>query len=90
MRQPQVLPDAWEARVINEVFSDPQGRRVNSITEVTQVNGRPVVRMLLPEYYTEVCLSCHGCRRVKSTSRLSEGRRKAGDLGGAISIVLFK
>ncbi|WEX74166.1 DUF3365 domain-containing protein [Sinorhizobium numidicum] len=91
VRNRKSLPDTWETRVINEVFSDPQRPKDDAYTEVTQVNGRPAFRMLLPEYYTESCLSCHGEPKgeIDVTGYPKEGG-KAGDLGGAISIVLFK
>jgi hypothetical protein len=91
VRNRKSLPDAWETKVINEVFSDPQRPKGEIYSEVTQVNGRPAFRMLLPEYYTESCLSCHGAPKgeIDVTGYPKEGG-KAGDLGGAISIVLFK
>jgi hypothetical protein len=91
VRNRKSLPDPWEARVIEEVFSDPQRPKGGMYTEVTKVNGRPAFRMLLPEYYTESCLSCHGEPKgeIDITGYPKEGG-KAGDLGGAISIVLFK
>ncbi|WP_026614852.1 Tll0287-like domain-containing protein [Ensifer aridi] len=91
VRNRKSLPDAWETRVINEVFSDPKRPRGEIYTEVTEVNGRPAFRMLLPEYYTESCLTCHGVPKgeIDVTGYPKEGG-KAGDLGGAISIVLFK
>jgi hypothetical protein len=91
VRNRKSLPDTWEARIIEEVFSDPQRPKGDIYTEVTEVNGRPAFRMLLPEYYTESCLSCHGAPKgeIDVTGYPKEGGN-AGDLGGAISIVLFK
>ncbi|WFU50872.1 Tll0287-like domain-containing protein [Sinorhizobium terangae] len=91
VRNRKSLPDDWETRVINEIFSNPQKQKGEAHTEVTKVNGRPAFRMLLPEYYTESCLSCHGSPKgeIDVTGYPKEGG-KAGDLGGAISIVLFK
>lgn len=91
VRNRKSLPDDWEARVISEIFSDPQRPKGDFHTEETTVDGRPAFRMLLPEYYTESCLSCHGAPKgeIDVTGYPKEGG-KAGDLGGAISIVLFK
>ncbi|MDK1493238.1 DUF3365 domain-containing protein [Sinorhizobium sp. 7-81] len=91
VRNRKSLPDTWETRVINEVFSDPKRPKGDAYTEAAQVNGRPAFRMLLPEYYTDSCLSCHGEPKgeIDITGYPKEGG-KAGDLGGAISIVLFK
>ncbi|WP_157015552.1 Tll0287-like domain-containing protein [Mesorhizobium xinjiangense] len=91
VRNRKSLPDAWETRVIEEVFSDTQRPKGDAYTEETEVNDRPAFRMLLPEYYTESCLSCHGTPKgeIDVTGYPKEGG-KAGDIGGAISIVLFK
>ena len=45
--------------------------------------------MLIPEYYSESCLSCHGetAGEVDITGFPKEGG-KEGQLGGAISIIL--
>jgi hypothetical protein len=91
VRNRKSLPDAWESRIIAEVFSDPHRPKGDLYTEATEVNGRPAFRMLMPEYYTQSCLSCHGAPKgeIDVTGYPKEGG-KAGDLGGAISIVLFK
>ena len=91
VRNRKSLPDEWENSVIQKVFSDSDRPQGSPHTEVTEVNGRPAFRMLLPEYYTESCLSCHGMPKgeVDVTGYPKEGG-KAGDLGGAISIVLFR
>lgn len=90
VRNRKALPDDWETQVITTVFSDP-ARAKEAYTEETHVNGRPAFRMLLPEYYTASCLSCHGAPKgeMDITGYPKEGG-KVGDLGGAISIVLFK
>jgi hypothetical protein len=47
--------------------------------------------MLVPEYYTPGCLSCHGEPKgeIDVTGYPKEGG-KVGDLGGVISITLFR
>ncbi|MER9675278.1 DUF3365 domain-containing protein [Mesorhizobium sp. M0208] len=91
VRNRKSLPDAWEAQIIEKVLLDPQRAKGEAYTDVTEVDGRPAFRMLLPEYYTGSCLSCHGEPKgeIDVTGYPKEGG-KAGDLGGAISIVLFK
>ncbi|WP_202332920.1 Tll0287-like domain-containing protein [Mesorhizobium sp. L-8-3] len=91
VRNRKSLPDAWETRVIEQVFTDPQRPKGDTYTETTDVNGRAAFRMLFPEYYTESCLSCHGMPKgeIDVTGYPKEGGN-AGDLGGAISIVLFE
>ena len=48
-------------------------------------------RIAVPEYYAPSCLSCHGEPKgdVDMTGYPKEGA-KAGDLGGVISITLFR
>ena len=91
VRNRKSLPDAWERQIIQEVFSDPKRAKGEAYMEVAEVDGRPAFRMLLPEYYTDSCLTCHGEPKgeIDVTGYPKEGG-KAGDLGGAISIVLFK
>jgi hypothetical protein len=91
VRNRKSLPDEWESGIIENVFSDPQRPRGEPYTEATEVDGRSAFRMLLPEYYTQSCLSCHGEPKdeVDVTGYPKEGG-KEGDLGGAISIVLFR
>lgn len=91
VRNRKSLPDAWEEHVITTVFSNPTRAKSQAYTEETKVNGRQAFRMLLPEYYTASCLSCHGTPKgqMDITGYPKEGG-KLGQLGGAISIVLFK
>lgn len=91
VRNRKALPDEWETRVITTVFSDTSRAKKDAYIESAEVDGRPAFRMLLPEYYTESCLVCHGAPKgeIDITGYPKEGG-KVGDLGGAISIVLFK
>ena len=52
-------------------------------------NGVSVFRMLIPEYYSESCLSCHGSPKgeMDVTGFPKEGG-EAGELAGAISVTL--
>lgn len=91
VRNRKALPDPWEAKVIETVFSDPGRAKSEAYTEQTTVDDRSAFRMLLPEHYTASCLSCHGTPKgeMDITGYPKEGGR-VGQLGGAISIVLFK
>ncbi len=91
VRNRKALPDAWETKVIATVFSNPDRAKKDAYTEETAVDGRPAFRMIVPEYYTASCLSCHGTPKgeIDITGYPKEGGR-IGELGGAISIVLFK
>ena len=53
--------------------------------------GRNAFRLILPEYYKQSCLSCHG--GPKGERDITGGKKeggKLGELGGAISVTLFK
>ncbi len=46
--------------------------------------------MMVPEYYKQSCLACHG--EPKGKRDITGGRKeggKLGELGGAISVVIF-
>jgi hypothetical protein len=91
VRNRKSRPDAWEARVINDYLLSPEWVTGEVYSELTQSEGRPAFRVMVPEYYSEGCLGCHGMPlgEVDITGYPKEGR-KLGDLGGVISITLFK
>lgn len=91
VRNRKALPDEWETKVITTVFADPAREKGTAYIESVEVEGRPAFRMLIPEYYTASCLVCHGTPKgeIDITGYPKEGG-KVGDLGGAISIVLFQ
>ena len=90
VRNRKARPDAWESEIIATRFSSPQWERGKPISANAKVEGRPAFRMLVPEYYTPSCLSCHGAPagEVDITGYEKEGGA-AGDLGAVISITLF-
>ena len=91
VRNRKARPDAWEAEVIETQFQSPDWPKGQAYTEAVEVGGRPAFRMLLPEYYSASCLSCHGSPEgeVDVTGYPKEGGSE-GDLAGAISITLFE
>ena len=91
VRNRTARPDTWERHVIeNEVGSAnwPKGKIFSAAAEK---DGRQAYRVLVPEYYGAACLSCHGAPKgeIDVTGYPKEGG-KVGDLGGAISISLFR
>jgi hypothetical protein len=91
VRNRKARPDEWEAAQIKEQLQAadwPEGQIVSAKTEI---NGRDAFRVLVPEYYTEGCLSCHGgpAGELDVTGYPKEGGA-LGDLGGAISITLYQ
>ena len=84
------MPDAWESTVIEERLrssSHPYGKH---IADWREKDGRRAYRLIVPEYYGQSCLACHGHPRgeVDITGGAKEGG-SLGSLGGAISVVLF-
>ena len=91
IRNRKARPDEWEQHVIEHNFLSADWPKGKSFTEDVEVNGRQSFRMLIPEYYSASCLTCHGGPKgeVDVTGYPKEGKAE-GDLGGAISITLFK
>lgn len=85
------IPDEWEHSVIEGRFASPSHDRGASFAETAKKDGKPAYRLILPEYYVESCLACHGEPRGERdiTGGKKEGG-KLGELGGAISVVIFR
>lgn len=83
-------PDKWEHRVIENFFKDPDYPRDKPFAENSRHRGRTAYRLILPEYYKEPCLECHGGPRGEKdiTGGRKEGGR-LGELGGAISFAIY-
>ena len=91
IRNRKARPDPWEAAVIRDRFEAPGWEKGAAFAEEVTEDGKPVFRMLIPEYYAASCLSCHGAPKgeVDVTGFPKEGGHE-GDLGGAISISLYQ
>jgi hypothetical protein len=91
VRNRSALPDAWETEIINGRLLSPDWPRGQPWYETVEANGRARFRMIIPEYYSRSCLTCHGEPKgeVDATGFPREGG-KLGDLGSAISITLSK
>lgn len=91
IRNPLNTPDEWEDRMIETEFRSASHRQGRPVAEETIHDGKKSVRYMLPEYYTQACLGCHGEPRGEPdiTGTPREGG-KLGELGGAISIVIYK
>lgn len=91
VRNRKSRPDTWELRVIAERLALPTWPRGQTYAEVAETKGRQAVRVATPEYYEASCMSCHGGPKgeVDITGYPKEGAN-AGDLGGVISITLFR
>jgi Protein of unknown function (DUF3365) len=90
VRNRKARPDSWEASIIKAKLLAPDWPRGNTYSAVAEAKGRPAYRVMVPEYYAESCLTCHGSPKgeMDITGYPKEGG-KAGDLGAVISITLY-
>lgn len=79
-------PDAYETAVLNKFVSGPKDQEHS---EETEMNGKKVVRYLVPVYISTSCLTCHGdaAGTLDVSGHKKEGY-KEGELRGALSIVV--
>lgn len=87
-RFPGNKPDDFEAEILR-MFADPRHPKGQPYAKVTNLNGKPVMRIMDPEYAEATCLMCHGGPKGERdlTGMKKEGW-KEGELAGAISLVL--
>lgn len=83
-------PDKWEHNVIENMFKKADYPKGQAYSENSDVKGKAAFRFILPEYYGQSCLSCHG--EPKGERDISGGKKEGGklnELGGAISLIIF-
>lgn len=90
VRNRKSMPDKWEQRVIESKFLSSSWPRGEIFYQAEPYRGHNAFRVMVPEYYVQSCLSCHGQPKgdVDITGYPKEGASE-GDLGGVISITLF-
>ena len=91
IRNRKARPDDWEVKAIRNDLSAPGWEKGAVFSAEAEKDGRPAFRVLVPEYYGEGCLSCHGSPKgeLDVTGYPKEGG-KVGDLGGVISVTLYQ
>jgi len=91
IRNLKARPDAWESQVITEKFLKPDWPKGKDFSAIADNKGRSAFRMAVPEYYAASCLSCHGGPKgtIDITGYPKDGRNE-GDLGGVMSITLYR
>lgn len=91
VRNRKALPDSWETEAIRSRLSSPQWPKGKVYFGSAENQGRPAFRILVPEYYSAGCLACHGEPKgaLDITGYPKEGG-KLGDLGGVISVTLYR
>ena len=91
VRNRKSRPDDWERSVIEGKFLALGWPRGQLYWQAAPSKGRQAFRVMVPEYYSASCLSCHGPKKgdMDITGYPKEGG-KEGDLGAAISVTLFR
>jgi hypothetical protein len=91
VRNRKARPDPWEGEIIEKKLLDSAWPKGQPYSTTVETKGRPAFRVMVPEYYGESCLACHGSPkgRMDITGYPKEGG-KLGDLGAVISITLYK
>lgn len=93
VRNRKSRPDPWEREIIETKFLSPSWTRGDIYYEAEKAgeNERDAFRVLVPEYYSASCLTCHGGTKgeIDITGYPKEGASE-GDLGGVVSITLFQ
>jgi archaellum component FlaG (FlaF/FlaG flagellin family) len=91
VRNRKALPDSWESQVIDTKLLSTDWPHGQPYSATVETGGRTAYRIAVPEYYTNTCLACHGMPKgdLDITGYPKEGR-KLGDLGGVMSITLFR
>jgi hypothetical protein len=91
VRNRKSRPDQWESEVIRNKLLQADWPRGQAYAAEVDLKGRSAYRMMMPEYYANSCLSCHGSPKGQTdiTGYPKEGG-KEGDLGAIISVTLFK
>ena len=80
-------PDKWENDVIENRFKSSSHTKGQHFFAMAERNGKQAFRLILPEYYKQSCLSCHG--GPKGERDITGGKKEGGvlgELGGAISV----
>jgi hypothetical protein len=90
VRNRKARPDPWETEIIEKRLLDPTWPAGQPFSAKIETNGRPAFRVMVPEYYVESCLACHGSPKgeMDITGYPKEGG-KLNDLGAVISITLY-
>ena len=91
IRNPKARADAWESKAIGEKLMSANWTKDMAFSEVSETKGKTAYRTAMPEYYAASCLSCHGspAGEIDITGYPKEGA-EVGDLGGVISITLYR
>jgi len=86
LRNPKNKADEFEAEALSKFASPGYPRSGENILSASVENGT-AIRVLLPLFYSQQCLGCHGePKGQRDISGYPKEGGKEGDLGGAISV----
>jgi hypothetical protein len=81
-------PDEFEAEVL-KLFEDKNYPKGKGYSRTMMQDGKPVLRVLAPEYAGKACLSCHGDPKgQRDVSGNGKEGWQEGDPAGAISLTM--
>jgi hypothetical protein len=81
--------DGWEKGVIDGKFLGAGWEKGKTFSEMADHNGKKAFRLILPEYFKGGCMGCHGGENGANIHAGKSGA-KEGELGGAISVAIYK
>ena len=81
--------DAWEKGVIDGKFLKAGWKKGTTHSEMSTHNGKKAFRLILPEYFKSGCMGCHGGKKGAGI-HAGKSAGKVGELGGAISVAIYK
>jgi general secretion pathway protein A len=82
-RNLQNAPDAYEEMVLRRLARQP----ASTTAIIEWLNGGQLLRAMMPIYYSEDCLTCHGSPKgILDISGYPREGAQVGELAGAISI----
>jgi hypothetical protein len=91
IRNAKAKADEWESGVIRDKLLLASWPKDQPFAAEALAKGKTAHRTAVPEYYGASCLGCHGSPQgeIDITGYPKEGG-KEGNLGGVISITLYK
>ena len=91
IRNRKSRPDAWETKIIQDQLTAAEWPEGDVFASEAEFRGQKAYRVLVPEFYSEGCMSCHGAPKgeIDITGYPKEGG-SVGELGGVISISLIR
>lgn len=91
IRNGRARPDEWETTVISDRLLAAGWQKNQSYAALTQRKGKTAYRTAVPEYYGSTCLTCHGSPKGEfDITGFPKDGASEGDLGGVISITLYR